>query len=179
MAAPFGTRGRNGSPYLRRCGRGRQPTTSRPARETARRRSRRVPQRRGSGAHASAEWCDRGAPWTLHRRSIARWKRLCGCGILARAVTHVSLRILGRLEALVGGRRVDLPSRRERALLGVLLLHAGEVVSVEALIDSVWGEAAPASARHMVHEYVSRLRSELGDASVIATRSPGYVVERG
>jgi YVTN family beta-propeller protein len=93
-------------------------------------------------------------------------------------VTHVSFRILGRLEVVVDGRVVDLPSRRERALLGVLLLHVGEVVSVDALIDSVWGERAPVSARHMVHEYVSRLRGALGDASVIATRAPGYLVER-
>src|SRR5262245_20156257 len=92
-------------------------------------------------------------------------------------MTHVSFRILGRLEALVDGRVVDLPSRGERALLGVLLLHVGEVVSIDALIDSVWGERAPASARHMVHEYVSRLRSDLG-APVIATRAPGYLVER-
>jgi DNA-binding SARP family transcriptional activator/ABC-type transport system substrate-binding protein len=93
-------------------------------------------------------------------------------------VTHVSFRILGRLEVVVDGRVVDLPSRRERALLGVLLLHVGEVVSVDALIDSVWGERPPVSARHMVHEYVSRLRGALGDASVIATRAPGYLVER-
>jgi DNA-binding SARP family transcriptional activator len=73
---------------------------------------------------------------------------------------------------------VGLSSRRERALLGVLLLHVGEVVSLDALIDSVWGEPAPPSARHMVHEYVSRLRSALGDASVIATRAPGYTIER-
>ena len=65
--------------------------------------------------------------------------------------------------------------RRERALLGVLLLNAGDVVSVERLIDGVWGEAPPASAKHMVHEYVSRLRQALGDASRIATRVPGYL----
>src|SRR5262245_43538628 len=100
------------------------------------------------------------------------------CGILPRAMTHVSFRILGRLEALVDDRVVDLPSRGERALLGVLLVNVGEVVSIDELIDSVWGERAPASARHMVHEYVSRLRSALGDAAVITTRAPGYVVER-
>ena len=93
-------------------------------------------------------------------------------------MTQVTFRILGPLEALVDGRRVDLPSRRERALLGVLLLQFGEVVSVDTLVDSVWGEQAPASARHMVHEYVSRLRGVLGDASVIVTRAPGYIVER-
>src|SRR5215468_11681036 len=98
--------------------------------------------------------------------------------MLARTVAQVTFRILGRLEALVDGRRVDLSSRRERALLGVLLLHLGEVVSADALIDSVWGERAPASARHLVHEYVSRIRAAFGDGSLIATRAPGYVVER-
>ncbi len=73
---------------------------------------------------------------------------------------------------------MDLSSSRERALLGVLLLQVGEVVSVDALVDSVWGEQAPASARHMVQEYVSRLRGVLGDASVIVTRAPGYAVPR-
>jgi YVTN family beta-propeller protein len=93
-------------------------------------------------------------------------------------VDNITFRILGQLEVLVDGRSVDLTSRRERALLGVLLLHVGEVVSVDELIGSVWGDPAPVSARHMVHEYVSRLRAVLGDASVITTRPPGYAVER-
>src|SRR5690242_10611961 len=93
-------------------------------------------------------------------------------------MVKVTVRILGRLEALVDGREVDLPSARERALLGALVLRLCEVVSVDTLIDSVWGERPPASARHMVHEYVSRLRSALGDASIIVTRPPGYIVER-
>ena len=92
--------------------------------------------------------------------------------------TRVTFRVLGPLEALLDGQRVDLSSRRERALLGALLLQVGEVASIETLIDSVWGEQAPASARHMVHEYVSRLRSELGDPSVITTRAPGYTIDR-
>jgi len=45
--------------------------------------------------------------------------------MLVRTVAQVTFRILGRLEALVDGRRVDLSSRRERALLGVLLLNFG------------------------------------------------------
>ncbi|HEX4526609.1 MAG TPA: ABC transporter substrate-binding protein [Gaiellaceae bacterium] len=97
--------------------------------------------------------------------------------MLLRTVAQVTFRILGRLEALMDGRRVDLSSRRERALLGVLLLNLGEVVSADALIDSVWGERAPASARHLVHEYVSRIRAAFGDGSLIVTRAPGYAVE--
>ena len=72
--------------------------------------------------------------------------------------------------------RVVALGRRERALLGVLLLNAGQVVSIERLIDGVWGDAAPSSAKHMVHEYVSRLRTALGDASRIETHAPGYLV---
>ena len=126
----------------------------------------------------------RAAPPTLHRRSIGRSalraaaRSSGGCAIIGCTPTQVTFRVLGPLEALVDGRRVDLSSRRERALVGALLLQVGEVASVEALIDSVWGEPAPASARHMVHEYVSRLRSELGDPSLIATRAPGYPIER-
>jgi YVTN family beta-propeller protein len=93
-------------------------------------------------------------------------------------VTHVTFRILGRLETTVDGRQVEFASPRERALLGVLLLHPAEVVSIDALIDGVWGETPPRTARHMVHEYVSRLRSRLGGAALISTRAPGYVVER-
>jgi YVTN family beta-propeller protein len=100
------------------------------------------------------------------------------CEILTRDMAHVVCRILGRLEATVDDRRVEFPSQRERAVLGVLLLHAGEVVSVDALIDGVWGEAPRRNARHLVHEYVSRLRTGLDGAALITTRAPGYVVER-
>jgi YVTN family beta-propeller protein len=93
-------------------------------------------------------------------------------------VAHVACRILGRLETTVDGRQVEFASPRERTLLGILLLHPGEVVSIDALIDGLWGEAPPRSARHLVHEYVSRLRSGLGGATLISTRAPGYVVER-
>ena len=102
-----------------------------------------------------------------------------GRAILSGTTTRITCAILGPLEVLVDGQRVDLASRRERALLGALLLRIGDVASVDELIDSVWGDPAPASARHMVHEYVSRLRDSLGEASVIATRAPGYTIERG
>ena len=84
--------------------------------------------------------------------------------------------ILGPLEVELGDRPLRALGRRERALLSVLLLNAGEVVSVERLIDGVWGDVPPGSAKHMVHEYISRLRGALGDASQIQTRPPGYLV---
>ena len=62
-------------------------------------------------------------------------------------------------------------------MLAILLLNIDEVVSVERLIDGVWGDARPTSAKHMVHEYVSRLRQASAGMPAIATRPPGYVLE--
>ena len=86
-------------------------------------------------------------------------------------------RILGPLEVERDGRLVLLGGRRERAILAILLLNVGEVVSVERLIDGLWGEARPSSAKHMVHEYVSRLRTALVEVAPIQTRPPGYMLE--
>ena len=101
-------------------------------------------------------------------------------GVPARAILGEAMppafRILGPLAVEFGDERVVVLGRRERALLGVLLLNAGQVVSIERLIDGVWGDAAPSSAKHMVHEYVSRLRTALGDGSRIETHAPGYLV---
>jgi DNA-binding SARP family transcriptional activator len=85
-------------------------------------------------------------------------------------------RILGPLEVELDGRAVLLGGRRERAILAILLLNLGEVVSLERLIDGLWGEARPFSAKHMVHEYVSRLRTALVEVAPIVTRPPGYLL---
>jgi DNA-binding SARP family transcriptional activator len=87
------------------------------------------------------------------------------------------IRILGPLELTLGGRVISLGGPRERAILAIMLLNIGEVVSVERLIDGVWGEARPSSAKHMVHEYLSRLRTALAEVAPIATRPPGYMLE--
>lgn len=95
--------------------------------------------------------------------------------------------ILGPLEVYdSSGRRVQLPAGRERALLAALLLRPGQVVSVDALTDALWGERPPGTAAKAVQGYVSHLRRLLepgstASGSVLATQSPGYVlrVEKG
>ena len=86
-------------------------------------------------------------------------------------------RILGPLEVSVGDRPVRLGGQRQRALLAILLLNPGEVVSSERLAEGIWGESAPASARHLVQVYVSQLRGALDGAAAIVTREPGYLVD--
>jgi YVTN family beta-propeller protein len=90
----------------------------------------------------------------------------------------MEFRILGPLEVLDGAAEVRLGSPKERALLSVLLLHAGAVVSRERLIDELWGESPPPTAGKALNVHVSQLRKALarnGDDPV-ATRAPGYAL---
>ena len=74
-----------------------------------------------------------------------------------------------------GERLLALGGVKQRSLLAILLLHAGEVVSVDRLIDALWGESPPDDAATALHQHVSRLRKALGAHEVLVTRSPGYV----
>ncbi|MGN9810511.1 BTAD domain-containing putative transcriptional regulator [Micromonospora sp. BQ11] len=91
----------------------------------------------------------------------------------------MEFRLLGPFEARHDGHPIELGSRRqERCLLGVLLLEAGRLVSTDRLIDLLWNDRPPASARSVVHTYVGRLRGSLAPYAVeITTRGDGYLVE--
>jgi DNA-binding SARP family transcriptional activator len=84
-------------------------------------------------------------------------------------------RLLGPLEAVEDGEPLALPVGKPRALLARLLLDAGRVVAVEALVDGLWGDHPPASANKLLQVYVSQLRKVLG-RDAIETRRPGYLV---
>jgi len=81
--------------------------------------------------------------------------------------------ILGPLEVRNGEQTVRLGAAKQRALLGVLLLHANETVSTSRLVDELWGEGPPATAEKLVQGYVHALRKQLGDG-VLETQAPGY-----
>jgi DNA-binding SARP family transcriptional activator len=88
----------------------------------------------------------------------------------------MEFRILGPLEVLDEGRRVALASSKQRALLALLLLHRGETLGTERLIDELWGERPPATAAKSVQGHISRLRKALAPAGseLIVTRDHGY-----
>jgi DNA-binding SARP family transcriptional activator len=89
----------------------------------------------------------------------------------------VVFRLLGPLEVVVQGRMVAVGGPRPRGLLA-LLLTAGGVVSEDGLVDGLWGEEPPASARKTVQSHLSRLRTALGPAGERLVRVPGgYRVE--
>jgi DNA-binding SARP family transcriptional activator len=87
----------------------------------------------------------------------------------------VEFRILGPLEVWHGGRPLHIPGAKERALLAFLLLHAGEPVSVDRVIDELWGDAPPATARKSVQVRVVGLRRAVG-GDVLLTRGDAYLV---
>ena len=70
-----------------------------------------------------------------------------------------------------------LGAGKQRALLVVLLLHRGEVVSRDRLIDALWGETPPKRAGKALQVYVSKLRKLLSDPGLLVTRAPGYAFE--
>lgn len=81
--------------------------------------------------------------------------------------------ILGPLEVRKGADVVRLGAAKQRALLGVLLMHPNETVSTVRLVDALWGELPPATADKLVPGYVHALRRRLGD-DVLETQPPGY-----
>ena len=88
-------------------------------------------------------------------------------------------RILGPLEVRVGDHAVALGGTKQRAVLAMLLLRAGQVVSTDELIDGLWGERPPATARAAVQVYVSQLRRALGrDGAVDAAIAPAAAARR-
>jgi DNA-binding SARP family transcriptional activator len=92
-----------------------------------------------------------------------------------------SLRLLGPLEVLRGGRPVPLGGAKQRALLALLLLEVNHVVSCDRLIWELWGGRPPQGAATTLRTYVTHVRkcldggTELG-AATLRSQAPGYVL---
>ncbi|MEO8273399.1 MAG: BTAD domain-containing putative transcriptional regulator [Chloroflexota bacterium] len=83
-------------------------------------------------------------------------------------------RLLGNLSvANEDGTPVPIPAAKRRALLAILLLQRGHPIQHDALIDALWGDAAPDAARESLFSHVSRLRAEIG-ADAIQSVPGGY-----
>lgn len=88
----------------------------------------------------------------------------------------MDFRLLGPIEAGDGEELLDLGPPKQRALLALLLLDAGRAQPSDRLIDGLWGERAPDSARKMVQVYVSQLRKVLAP-DTLRTHAAGYAIE--
>jgi DNA-binding SARP family transcriptional activator/class 3 adenylate cyclase len=87
----------------------------------------------------------------------------------------LSFRLLGSFEVARGGRAVELGGQKQRAVLAILALDAGRVVSTDRLIDQLWGEQPPKTAVTSLQNFISQLRKTVG-ADVVVTKSPGYLL---
>lgn len=85
--------------------------------------------------------------------------------------------VLGPLVVEAGTHLADVGPAKQQALLGLLALQPGAAVSVEGIVDALWGTEPPASAVNLVHTYSSRLRRALesyeGSVQLVSTRG-GY-----
>ncbi|EOD66588.1 AfsR/SARP family transcriptional regulator, partial [Amycolatopsis vancoresmycina] len=90
----------------------------------------------------------------------------------------VELRVLGAVEVVAGGTRLDVGHARQRDVLAVLLLDVGRAVPADRIVDRVWGERPPRQPRNSLYAYVSRLRALLGalDGVTIERERDGYVL---
>ncbi len=87
------------------------------------------------------------------------------------------LRLLGDVEALIDGQRLDLGHARQRCVLVALLVEMNHPVTADQLISRVWADDPPHRVRNALAGYLSRLRSVLGDrAEVRIVREPGGYV---
>jgi WD40 repeat protein/DNA-binding SARP family transcriptional activator len=98
----------------------------------------------------------------------------------------MEFRILGPLDVAGEAGTIRLGGRKQRAVLTILLLRANQVVPVEQIADDLYGDAVPATAVAQVRDHVSQLRKlfgrdsgAVGDASILETHSPGYLLRVG
>jgi DNA-binding SARP family transcriptional activator len=95
----------------------------------------------------------------------------------------VEIRVLGPLEVVVDGAPVALPGQKAGVLLAALVVHTGEVVSIDRLQEILWGAQQPASAGNTLQTYVAQLRKALEPdrprrepARILVRREPGYLL---
>lgn len=90
----------------------------------------------------------------------------------------VVLRLLGEVSAEVDGRPVDLGTPRQRCVLAALAVDVGQAVSVDRLVERVWGVDVAPRTRATLHGYISRLRRALAGVCGVAIvrRSGSYTL---
>ncbi|MEA2705049.1 MAG: hypothetical protein QOD63_2994, partial [Actinomycetota bacterium] len=95
-------------------------------------------------------------------------------------------RVLGPLQVDDEGAVLELGRPKQRAVLAVLVVEANGVVSLDRLIDLLWGDGRPARSTASLQVYVSNLRKILepgreprAPSTILLTRAPGYLLRVG
>jgi len=87
-------------------------------------------------------------------------------------------RLLGPVEVRAGEDWRGIGAPKWRSVLAALLIHPGQIVSVDTLIGELWRDEPPARAANLVSIYVLRLRRLMDDPDghLLVTRAPGYLL---
>lgn len=88
----------------------------------------------------------------------------------------VELGVLGPLRVWQHGAPVTIPGAKPRAILTLLGLHDGSVVSADTLIELLWGDDPPRTAAKALQTHISSLRRTLGDG-VVVTAGTGWTLQ--
>jgi DNA-binding SARP family transcriptional activator len=83
--------------------------------------------------------------------------------------------LLGEVEARGPDGPVDIGHPRQRSVLAALLADANRLVSTDQLLDRVWGDRPPPTARGTLFTYLTRLRQAVAPVP-IERRSGGYQI---
>lgn len=89
----------------------------------------------------------------------------------------MEIRVLGAVEITGADGPVPIGASKQRQLLAALLISAGQTCPSDRLIDAIWGELPPRSARKLLQLYISQLRKVLPAPARIHTRGSGYTLE--
>jgi predicted ATPase/DNA-binding SARP family transcriptional activator/tetratricopeptide (TPR) repeat protein len=85
------------------------------------------------------------------------------------------IQLLGSVEAVAGDAALPLGGPKQRTVLAVLAVGPGKRVSVDRLVEAVWGDEVPERASRSISTFVSNLRGVLGD--VIVRNGNGYLLQ--
>lgn len=91
--------------------------------------------------------------------------------------TDLRVRLMGPTRAIVDGRVVELGGPKKRVLLTALALSAGAALSTDRLIELVWDDAPPATARRTLQSHVAALRGALGGRDSLRPAHDGYLLD--
>jgi DNA-binding SARP family transcriptional activator len=89
----------------------------------------------------------------------------------------VEFRLLGPVEVAASGEAVEVGPPQRCAVLAALAVDAGRPVTVETLIDRVWGDQSPERARRALHAHITRIRRMLEYAATVDER-PARLLRR-
>ena len=94
-------------------------------------------------------------------------------------IRSIDIRLLGSVRVTTSeGALLDLGGPKPRTVLVRLALRPGEVVPTDSLVDTLWGEVPPPTARRSLQAHVAKLRAALGAGDgPLTSNGPGYVLD--